>query len=42
MHIEDDKENRHGDYCIPMISDLKCIHADDDRVVRCNYYDPVI
>jgi hypothetical protein len=40
-HIVDPEMGRDGDYCIPIITGKKTIHADDDFVVRCDCYKPV-
>lgn len=36
QHIKD--EVRDGMYCMPTVLGLDPMHADDDRVVRCDYY----
>ncbi len=41
--IHDPRKNRHGDYCIACIERTDAglpspIHADDDRVVRCDCF----
>lgn len=33
-------EIRNGLYCLPIMNGEWCIHADDDRVVRCDKYSP--
>ncbi len=35
-HVKDDV--RDGMYCMPTVLGKDPIHADDDRVVRCDYY----
>ena len=37
-YIKDDI--RDGFYCIPVMNNEKPIHADNDRVVRCDRYEP--
>lgn len=38
--INDDATGRHGDYCTAILRGEVTIHADDDRVLRCDSWVP--
>lgn len=43
--VHDEAKSRHGEYCIASINRYdqglpSPIHADDDRVIRCDCYEP--
>lgn len=46
QYIKDKAKRRDGDYCIKFIERTDAclpspIHADDDRVVRCDYFEAI-
>jgi hypothetical protein len=41
-YVFDPANSRDGDYCIPGIMGKKTVHADDDYVIRCDYYSPKV
>lgn len=40
--IINDSEGRNGIYCMPTVEGRRPIHADDDRHVRCDYYEKAL